>query len=115
MSITTRRGDDGRTDLMFGKRISKIDPRVEAIGSVDELNAALGLARVESGSDLDQSIDCLQGYLVGLMGELAVLPEDNKRYGESGHPSIGKDAVAMLDETQRRRQVEGHSRSRTKN
>lgn len=97
MSITTRRGDDGRTDLMFGKRISKIDPRVEAIGSVDELNAALGLARVESGSDLDQSIDCLQGYLVGLMGELAVLPEDNKRYGESGHPSIGKDAVAMLE------------------
>ena len=98
MSITTKRGDDGLTDLMFGKRIAKTDPRVEAIGSVDELNTVLGLVRVEAGSALDQSIDCLQGYLVGLMGELAVLSEDNERYVESGHPSIGRDAVAMLED-----------------
>ena len=43
MSITTKRGDDGGTDLMFGKRIEKMDARIEAIGSIDELNAVLGL------------------------------------------------------------------------
>ena len=35
MSITTKRGDDGGTDLMFGKRIAKKDHRIEAIGSLD--------------------------------------------------------------------------------
>ena len=69
---------------------------MEAIGSVDELNCALGLARIEAGKVLDESIDRLQGYLVGLMGELAVLPEDATRYEDSGHPSIGAEEVAMV-------------------
>ncbi|HAT18999.1 MAG TPA: ATP:cob(I)alamin adenosyltransferase, partial [Verrucomicrobiales bacterium] len=63
------------------------DARVEAIGSLDELNSVLGLARVDVVADLGDSIDRLQGHLVGLMGELAVLPEDAACYGESGHPS----------------------------
>ena len=37
MSITTKRGDDGGTDLMFGKRTAKVGNRIEAIGSLDEL------------------------------------------------------------------------------
>ena len=45
MSIITGRGDEGATDLLFGKRIAKTSLRVEALGAVDELNAALGLAR----------------------------------------------------------------------
>ena len=97
MSITTRRGDDGSTDLMFGKRIAKTEARVEAIGSLDELNSVLGLARIDIVADLGDSIDRLQGHLVGLMGELAVLPEDAACYGESGHPSIGEDEVAMVE------------------
>ena len=97
MSITTRRGDDGSTDLMFGKRIAKTEARVEAIGSLDELNSVLGLERIDIVADLGDSIDRLQGHLVGLMGELAVLPEDAACYGESGHPSIGADEVAMVE------------------
>lgn len=45
MSIATKLGDAGQTALIGGSRISKADARVEAYGTVDELNAALGLAR----------------------------------------------------------------------
>jgi len=45
MSIVTRTGDRGTTGLMYNRRVAKHHPRVEAYGSVDELNAALGLAR----------------------------------------------------------------------
>ena len=45
MSIITGRGDSGDTDLLFGRRIAKTSLRMAALGSVDEVNAALGLAR----------------------------------------------------------------------
>ena len=48
MSIATKRGDKGETDLLFGCRLSKSHPRVHALGAVDELNAALGLLRVSA-------------------------------------------------------------------
>lgn len=44
--LYTRRGDDGRTDTFGGGRVSKADPRMAAVGEVDELNAAVGLACV---------------------------------------------------------------------
>ena len=97
MSITTKRGDDGGTDLMFGKRIAKKDHRIEAIGSLDELNAVLGLVRVDADAPMGKSIDLLQGYLVGLMGELAVLPEDLEKYRDSGHPSITAAEVDVVE------------------
>jgi cob(I)alamin adenosyltransferase len=42
MSIATKTGDAGETALMYGRRRQKMDQRVEAYGTVDELNAALG-------------------------------------------------------------------------
>ncbi len=45
MSIVTKTGDKGETSLMYGRRVPKSDPRVDAYGCVDELTAALGLAR----------------------------------------------------------------------
>ena len=81
MSIITGRGDSGETDLMFSKRIPKTSLRVEALGSVDELNAALGLARVAGGNgEIVDLIDGIQQRLVGLMGQLATLPEDEEKY-----------------------------------
>jgi cob(I)alamin adenosyltransferase len=44
MSIVTKGGDKGETSLLGGKRVPKIDPRIEAYGQVDELNASIGLA-----------------------------------------------------------------------
>src|SRR5437899_1309581 len=51
MSIVTKTGDGGATALMYNRRVSKCHPRVEAYGSVDELNAALGLARATAEHD----------------------------------------------------------------
>jgi len=81
MSIITGRGDLGDTDLLFGKRIAKTSLRVAALGSVDEVNAALGLARAAGGdAEVIALIDAIQERLIGLMGQLACLPEDLGRY-----------------------------------
>ena len=52
MSIVTKRGDRGTTALMYNRQVSKCHPRVEAYGAVDELNAALGLARAAAEARL---------------------------------------------------------------
>lgn len=89
MSITTRRGDKGETDLLFGRRIAKTSLRIEALGHVDEVNAALGLARAAShDSEWIDLIDKLQEKLIGLMGQLACLPEDEERYAKKGFAAL---------------------------
>jgi cob(I)alamin adenosyltransferase len=57
MKIYTRTGDTGETSLIDGRRISKADARIEAFGSVDELNAFLGLLR-------DQPVNVNRGSLL---------------------------------------------------
>src|SRR5689334_13677710 len=77
MSIATKTGDDGTTALMYGRRVSKTDPRVAAYGTVDELNAALGMVRATVGEPfVTGAVLAIQKELVTLMGELAVAPED---------------------------------------
>lgn len=90
MSIITGRGDSGDTDLLFGKRIAKTSLRIEALGNVDELNAALGLARAATAHDAGWIvlIDTLQERLIGLMGQLAYLREDEARYVEKKYASL---------------------------
>jgi cob(I)alamin adenosyltransferase len=89
MSIITGRGDSGETDLLFGKRIGKTSRRIEALGCVDELNAALGMARAaDAREEWIALIDTLQEKLIGLMGQLATLPEDDDRYRETKFPLI---------------------------
>jgi len=62
---------------------------MEALGCVDELNAALGVARA-SGANPEwiELIDALQEKLIGLMGQLATLPEDAERYRNTKFPLI---------------------------
>jgi cob(I)alamin adenosyltransferase len=99
MSITTKRGDGGTTDLLFGKRVPKNDARMDAIGAVDELNAIMGVVRVHSNrARLDEWTNEFQERLTGLMGELAVIPEDVLKYVEKGFPMISEEDVAALEE-----------------
>src|SRR6266478_7781030 len=85
MSIVTKTGDQGETTLMYGRRVPKNDPRVEAYGSVDELTAALGLARaVCDDRFVTEQIFAVQKDLIDVMGELATLPEDRERYIKDG-------------------------------
>src|SRR5205085_2039910 len=85
MSIVTKTGDQGETSLMYGRRVPKDDPRVNAYGSVDELTAALGLARaICDDKFVAEQILAVQKDLIDVMGELATLPEDRERYLKDG-------------------------------
>ena len=85
MSIVTKTGDEGKTSLMYGRRVAKNDPRVEAYGSVDELTAALGLARaICEDKFVGEQIFAVQKDLINVMGELATVPEDRQRYAKDG-------------------------------
>ena len=76
--IYTRAGDDGRTQLASGERRLKDDLRIETYGTVDELNAALGLCRlhVEQGGDCDLILGRIQNDLFDLGADLATPPSD---------------------------------------
>ena len=97
MSIITGRGDSGETDLLFGKRIAKTSQRIAALGEVDELNAALGLARA-SAVDAERIalIDGIQSRLVGLMGQLACLPGDEDLYVKKKFAALTQDDLDWI-------------------
>jgi cob(I)alamin adenosyltransferase len=85
MSIVTKTGDQGETALMYGRRVPKNDPRVDAYGCVDELNAALGLARsVCDEKFVAEQILAVQKDLIVVMGELATTLQDRQRYVKDG-------------------------------
>lgn len=71
--IYTRTGDRGETSLATGERVKKSHPRLAAVGSVDETNAAIGLARLEATSEplLDQVLARVQNELFDLGADLA--------------------------------------------
>ena len=99
MSIATRTGDAGTTGLMYNRRVSKSDPRVEAYGSVDELNAAIGMARATSTLPfISDNLLLIQKDLVILMGELATAQEDMKRYFQDGFQRVTPDLTARLEQ-----------------
>jgi cob(I)alamin adenosyltransferase len=95
---------------MYGRRVPKNHPRVEAYGAVDELNAALGLARATAGEDfVRENLLAIQKNLVGLMGELAVLPEDLSRYVKDGYSVVAPEMTAKLDALVREIEAQGVS------
>lgn len=98
MSIVTRTGDKGTTALMYGRRVSKCHPRVEAYGCVDELNAALGLARATAEHEfIRQHVLPVQTDLVVVMGELATAIEDLERYVKDGYSLVTSQLTHKLD------------------
>ena len=98
MSIVTKTGDAGTTALMYGRRVSKCHPRVEAYGCVDELNTALGLARASAQHDfIRDNILAVQSDLVTLMGELATAAEDLERYARDGYTLVTSRLTAKLE------------------
>ncbi|MBU6409250.1 MAG: cob(I)yrinic acid a,c-diamide adenosyltransferase [Verrucomicrobia bacterium] len=97
MSIVTRTGDSGTTGLMFGRRVPKNHPRVEAYGAVDELNAALGMARATGGLFADRLVS-IQKELVTVMGELCVHPGDLARYQRDGYTLVTRPMTARLEQ-----------------
>lgn len=94
MKIYTRTGDDGTTGLLGATRVPKHDARVEAYGSVDELNAALGLTRAaDPKGPLDAELAAIQRALFRVGAELAA-PEPEKLNAES---RIADDEITELE------------------
>jgi cob(I)alamin adenosyltransferase len=88
--IYTKGGDKGTTSLGTGKRVPKHDLRVEAYGTVDETNAAIGIARLHTTGEEDAMLARIQNDLFDLGADLCA-PEDN-RAGEGA-----KDRLRIID------------------
>ncbi len=102
-SIATRTGDDGTTSLLYGQRVPKDHPQIEAVGACDELNVALGAARTHLGShprgqDVGELLLRTQRTLVALMGEVACAEADAARHAGSKFERVSADDVRRLDE-----------------
>jgi cob(I)alamin adenosyltransferase len=86
VSIVTKTGDKGETSLMYGRRLSKTDPRVDAYGCVDELSAALGMGRaIAMDKFVSDQILAVQKDLIVMMGELATASADRERFVKDGY------------------------------
>ncbi|MEO7836959.1 MAG: cob(I)yrinic acid a,c-diamide adenosyltransferase, partial [Acidimicrobiales bacterium] len=98
MRIYTKRGDDGTTGLLYGGRLGKAAPAVEAYGTVDEAQAFLGLARCEAaaGSELDSELIELERDLWVLMADLATGDESRHKL-EAGRTLVTEEMVGRLE------------------
>ena len=76
MKITTKKGDDGTTGLLFGGRVPKDSERPVAYGDVDEAQATLGVVRAQAGPELAEIVLHLERDLWVVMAELATSSEN---------------------------------------
>ena len=102
MKIYTRTGDTGSTGLFGGPRVAKDDDRIEAYGTVDELNAAIGVARAAACSaEIDEQLDQIQHELFSIGAELAAPDPDGH-----GLRIIGPKHVQTLESW-----IDGHEKT----
>lgn len=93
MKIYTRKGDSGQTGLLGGSRVSKANARIEAYGTVDELNSSLGVIRDSDLPDgLNESLVRIQHQLFSI-GSILAAEADNK----IKLPGITEDEVRFLE------------------
>ena len=95
MKIYTKKGDDGTTGLLFGGRVAKDDLAPEAYGAVDELVAALGVARALADGNLAEDLLQVQRDLFVVGAEVATAPR-NRHKLEPGVSLTTPDMVARL-------------------
>ena len=97
MRIYTRTGDKGQTGLFGGGRVAKDDPRVDAYGDVDELNAVLGMARsIEMMPRIDEVLAPVQRDLFAI-GALLATPDHDKMQQQLTKARIDEGRIAQLE------------------
>ena len=95
MKIYTKTGDDGTTGLFGGRRVAKYSLRIDAYGTVDELNAVIGIALThEMPSQIQEHLTILSSLLFTVGSDLAT-PQDASV--KSSVPSVTEDYVAQLE------------------
>lgn len=92
MTVVTRQGDSGKTQLASGERISKTNPRVHAFGTVDELDALIGVLRTEDGCSSE-----VGEKLLSIQQKLYVLKSDLARPSSGGSQNIKEGDVEELE------------------
>jgi cob(I)alamin adenosyltransferase len=96
MKIYTKSGDKGDTSLFGGQRVPKDAQRIEAYGTVDELNSVLGIVRADGpGKELDSILGIIQDQLFVLGADLAT-PRSHER---KGLRRIGAKEAEVIEET----------------
>jgi cob(I)alamin adenosyltransferase len=95
MTIVTKTGDKGETGLFGGQRVSKTDVRLHAYGTIDELNAVIGMVRAEQAlsKTLDDQMATIQHRLFRLGADLAT-----PREGNANPPRIEAEHIRELEE-----------------
>lgn len=97
-SIATRTGDDGTTSLLYGQRVPKDHPQVEAVGTLDEFNVALGLAKAARPAGHNAAgLEQIQRDLIALMGEVSCAQADAERHAASQFARLGEADLTRLD------------------
>jgi len=99
MKIYTGRGDEGLTDLRNMERVSKASGRIEAYGSVDEVNALVGLVRPTGQEDVDEHLREVQNHLHIVQADLAnPEPDGDDPVVETGHVETVEAVIDSYDE-----------------
>ena len=91
MKIYTRTGDSGETSLFGGARVRKDDPRIEAYGTIDELNSFLGVARASWASSP------IEAHLGGIQSDLFDLGAHLASPGSSRFTGVHPERIAELE------------------
>jgi len=99
MPLYTKKGDDGTTGLLYGGRVRKDAPAIEANGAIDEAQAFIGLARSSAArsSELDQLLVTVERDLYVLMAELATAPV-NRHKLTPGSSLVTPEMVTALEQ-----------------
>jgi cob(I)alamin adenosyltransferase len=95
--IYTRTGDKGKTSLGQGKRVFKDDLRIEAMGTIDEVNACIGLVRLHTEGVIDQLLSRIQNDLFDIGADLCMPMEDKTQ--ENPVLRIIEEQVSYLEQS----------------
>jgi cob(I)alamin adenosyltransferase len=99
MPIYTGRGDGGETDLRTMERVGKHTARIEAYGSVDEVNALVGTVRPTGHEDVDETLREIQNHLHVVQADFANPdPDDDDPVVREEHVTFLEDAIDEADE-----------------
>ena len=99
MKIYTGRGDEGLTDLRDMSRVSKTSPRIEAYGTVDEVNALVGIVRPTHYDDVDEVLRAVQNHLHVAQADFANPdPDEDDPTMRDEHVEFLEDSIDDFDE-----------------
>jgi cob(I)alamin adenosyltransferase len=94
--VTTKTGDQGETGLGDGKRVSKSDPRMHFLGTVDELNSFIGFLRALNYTEWDPILESIQQDLFNIGGECS-LPDSKSMLLKEDRTHVLEEEIARLN------------------